>query len=72
MYITLCEIDHQSWFVALNRVLWACALGRPCGMGWGGRWEGASGWGTHVHPCDSCQCMAKTTQFSSVQSLSHV
>ena len=19
-------------------------------MGWGGRWEGASGWGTHVHP----------------------
>ena len=20
------------------------------GMGWGGRWEGGSGWGTHVHP----------------------
>ena len=20
------------------------------GMGWGGRWEGRSGWGTHVHP----------------------
>ena len=20
------------------------------GMGWGGMWEGASGWGTHVHP----------------------
>ena len=20
------------------------------GMGWGGRWEGDSGWGTHVHP----------------------
>ena len=19
-------------------------------MGWGGRWEGDSGWGTHVHP----------------------
>ena len=19
-------------------------------MGWGGRWEGGSGWGTHVHP----------------------
>ena len=18
--------------------------------GWGGRWEGGSGWGTHVHP----------------------
>ena len=23
---------------------------RPRGMVWGGRWEGASGWGTHVHP----------------------
>ena len=20
------------------------------GMGWGGRWEGGSGWGTHVQP----------------------
>ena len=19
-------------------------------MGWGGRWDGGSGWGTHVHP----------------------
>ena len=19
-------------------------------MGWGGKWEGGSGWGTHVHP----------------------
>ena len=19
-------------------------------MGWGGRWKGGSGWGTHVHP----------------------
>ena len=19
-------------------------------MGWGGRWEGVSGWGTHLHP----------------------
>ena len=25
-------------------------LGRPRGMGWGGRWEGRSGWGTHVNP----------------------
>ena len=22
----------------------------PVGMIWGGRWEGASGWGTRVHP----------------------
>ena len=28
----------------------AGALGRPRGMGWGGRREGWSGWGTHVNP----------------------
>ena len=28
----------------------AGALGRPRGMGWGGNWEGGSGWGTHVNP----------------------
>ena len=22
----------------------------PEGLGWRGRWEGGSGWGTHVHP----------------------
>ena len=26
------------------------ALGWPWGMGWGGRWEEGSGWGTRVHP----------------------
>ena len=26
------------------------AVGWPWGVGWGGRWEGGSGWGTHVHP----------------------
>ena len=26
------------------------ALGRPRGTGWRGRWEGGSGWGTHVNP----------------------
>ena len=25
------------------------SLGRPRGIGWGGRWEGGSGWGTHVN-----------------------
>ena len=50
MYITICEIDHQSKFDAWNRTLKAGALGKPRGMGWGGRWEGGSGWGTHVHP----------------------
>ena len=31
-------------------LLMAGALGRPKGMGWGGRWEGGSGWGIHVNP----------------------
>ena len=31
-------------------MLRAGALGRPRGMGWGGRCEGGSGWGTHVNP----------------------
>ena len=26
------------------------ALGKPRGRGWRGRWEGGSGWGTHVNP----------------------
>ena len=31
-------------------MLGAGALGGPRGMVRGGRWEGGSGWGTHVHP----------------------
>ena len=34
----------------MRQVLGVGALGRPRGMGWGGRWEGDSGWGTHVNP----------------------
>ena len=34
----------------MRQVLRPGALGRPRGMGWGGRWEGGSGWGTHVNP----------------------
>ena len=34
----------------MRQVLGAGALGRPRGMGWGGRWEVGSGWGTHVNP----------------------
>ena len=33
----------------MRQVLGPGALGRPRGMGWGGRWEGASGWVTHVN-----------------------
>ena len=34
----------------MRRVLRAGALGRPRGMGWRGRREGGSGWGTYVNP----------------------
>ena len=34
----------------MRQVLRAGALGRPRGMQWGGRWEGGTGWGTHVNP----------------------
>ena len=33
----------------IRQVLRAGALGRPRGMGWGGRQEGVSGWGIHVN-----------------------
>ena len=34
----------------MRQVLRAGALGRHRGMGWGGRLEEGSGWGTHVSP----------------------
>ena len=34
----------------MRQVLRAGALGRPRGMRWGERWEGGSGWRTHVNP----------------------
>ena len=34
----------------MRQVLRAGALGKPRGMGWGGRQEGGSGWGTHDFP----------------------
>ena len=34
----------------MRQVLGAGALGRPRGTGWGRRWEGGLGWGTHVNP----------------------
>ena len=50
MYIIMYEMSRQSRFDAWYWMLWAGALGWPRGMGWGERWEGGSGWGTHVHP----------------------
>ena len=34
----------------MRQVLWAGALGRRRVIGRSGRWEGGSGWGTHVNP----------------------
>ena len=34
----------------MRQVLRAGALGRPRGMGWGGRQVGGLGWGPHVNP----------------------
>ena len=34
----------------MRQVLGPGVLGRPRGIGWRGRGEGASGWGIHVNP----------------------
>ena len=34
----------------MRQVLGPGALGKPRGSRWRGRWEGRSGWGTHVNP----------------------
>ena len=54
--IALKHVYYQVWnrspvqVGCMRQVLGAGALGRPRGMGWGGRWEGGSGWGIHVNP----------------------
>ena len=59
MYITVCEIDHQSKFDAWNRALTAGALEWPRGMGWGGKCEGFWDGGDTCTPlADLHQCMA--------------
>ena len=40
----------EGCILCMRWVLRAGALGRPKGMGWAGRREGESGWGTHVNP----------------------
>ena len=50
------QVYYQGWnrspaqVGCMRQVRGAGALGRPRGMGWRGRWEGGSGWGTHVDP----------------------
>ena len=39
-----------KYLLKKNVFLRAGAVGRPRGMGWGGRREGGSRWGTHVNP----------------------
>ena len=46
IYETNCQPRFDAWY----RMLGAGVLGCPRGMVWGGRWEGGSGLGTHVHP----------------------
>ena len=50
MYTIMLESNHQSMSDAGYSMLGAGARGWPRGMLWGGRWEGDSGLGTHVHP----------------------
>ena len=53
---TLKQVCYQGWnrspaqVGCMRQVLRPGALGRPRGMGWGGRWEGGWGWGIHVNP----------------------
>ena len=53
---SLKQVYYRGWnrssaqVGCMRQVLRAGALGRPRGMGWGGKWEGGSGWGTPVNP----------------------
>ena len=49
MYNIIYEASRQSRFDAWYWMLGAGALGRPRGMGQGGRREEGSGWGTCVY-----------------------
>ena len=43
------QITSPDWMHE-RQALGPGALGKPRGNGWRGRWEGGSGWGTHVNP----------------------
>ena len=45
----------------MRQALGPGALGGPGGRGWGGRWEGGSGWGRREPKAFSFQCMTKFT-----------
>ena len=54
--IELKHVYYQVWnrspiqVGCMRQMLRAGALGWPRGMGWGRRWEGGSGRGTHINP----------------------
>ena len=50
--VTFCFSIHLKRITVgcMRQVLRASSLGRPRGMGWRGKWEGGSGWGTHINP----------------------
>ena len=58
----MCKIDDQCKFDAWSRALKVGALGKPRGIGWGGRWQGDSWWGVMCDPvADPCQYVAGAT-----------
>ena len=67
-----CSLQHclqqPGW--VMRQMLRAGALGRPRGMGWRGRQEGGSRWGTHVNPwLIHVNVLQKTPQHCKVISL---
>ena len=50
IYIIKCETDRQSRLDAWDKCSGLVHWEDPEGVGWGGRWEGGSGWATHVNP----------------------
>ena len=44
------QITSPGWMHESSAQGWCTGKTQRDGMGWGGRWEGISGWGTHVNP----------------------
>ena len=45
-----CTNGEIKLHLSVSQALGPGALGRARGIGWRGRWDGGSGWGTHVNP----------------------
>ena len=44
------QISSPGWMQETSAWGWCTGMTHRDGMGWGGRWEGGSGWGTHLNP----------------------